>query len=325
MEIRKSIAEHQALQRQKIQDSFEKGIYTNNSENRKKGRVGQHYGGEEKKEEVKKDTSNPDNLSAKEVLHEAFSKGGAYEGQDTLDIYSSGGYYNPTWTPERAKLHDGLVDKYLKTGSKQKGGQTVSVMMGGAPASGKSSVIKAGLMDIPDGLIQIDADAMKAELPEYKEAVKAHNAAGAPFAHEESSYLTKKVLREGTQKGFGVLVDGTGNTSIESVKKKVKSIRDAGHRVVANYVTLDVELALSNNLARYKKTGRLVPEKYVRGVSRNIPNIIESAIKQNVFDELHLFDTNINGKPRKILDMVDGELTIHDQKLYETFLKQKGE
>lgn len=45
MEIRKAIEEHQALQRQKIQDSFEKGIYKDNAENKHKHRVGQHYGG----------------------------------------------------------------------------------------------------------------------------------------------------------------------------------------------------------------------------------------------------------------------------------------
>jgi predicted ABC-type ATPase len=100
-------------------------------------------------------------------------------------------------------------------------------------------------------------------------------------------------------------------------------IKAAGHKVIANYVTLDLNLALSNNQKRFEETGRKVPEEYVRGVSKNIPNIVVQAIKIGLFDELHLFDTNIHNQPRKILSHVDGVLTIYDQGLYDTFLKQQ--
>jgi ppGpp synthetase/RelA/SpoT-type nucleotidyltranferase len=41
-----SISQHQQLQKQKIADSFEKGTYVDNAENKAKHRVGNHYGGE---------------------------------------------------------------------------------------------------------------------------------------------------------------------------------------------------------------------------------------------------------------------------------------
>jgi hypothetical protein len=47
MEVKESILEQQKLQRQKIEDSFEKGTYVDNSENKRKHRVGQHWGKDE--------------------------------------------------------------------------------------------------------------------------------------------------------------------------------------------------------------------------------------------------------------------------------------
>lgn len=266
-----------------------------------------------------------DSMKPAQVIEEAFKEGGLFEGKDTLDIYKEGGYYGDgEWTPKRKELHDNIVKNYLSKGKKPKGKVPVSIMMGGAPASGKSSVIKAGLLDVPDGLITIDADEMKAQLPEYKEMAANKDHRGAAFAHEESSYLSKRVLGEATGEGYGILMDGTGNTSPESVKKKVAMIKKAGHRVVANYVTLDLELSLKNNEDRFKKTGRKVPESYVKKVNKNIPNIVEKALSGELgFDELHLYDTNINGKPRKILEYNDGKLTMHDQALYDNFMKKK--
>lgn len=241
------------------------------------------------------------------------------EGKDSLMMHIG---KDGNFTPERQKLHDQIVSEFLKNGKVYKKGDVkVSVMMGGAPANGKSSVIKSGAVSIPDGLVGIDADEIKAKLPEYQHMAKAKDSRGAAFAHEESSYLSKRIMKEAASKDMGALIDGTGNTSIDSVRKKVKMLKDAGHRVVANYVFLDLDVALKNNEDRFKATGRKVPESYVRKVHGNVPNIIRQAVEEGLFDEIHLYDTNINGKPRKMMDYTDGKQTVHDEKLFANFNK----
>ena len=43
-------------------------------------------------------------------------------------------------------------------------------------------------------------------------------------------------------------------------------------------------------------------------------------IEKPIYDELYLWDTNINGKPRLILSLANGLLKIEDNDLYLRFL-----
>ena len=233
-------------------------------------------------------------------------------------IYSREGVYRD----DRAALHGQIIEEYI---GKSNGKSDYVYMLGGAPANGKSTLVDSGLLPHPKGALVIDPDKLKAMIPEYgvmtgsgsQELIRQ----AANFAHEESSMLGKRIQAEAYKRDISVVVDGVNGGSIEKVSKKIDGIRKmSGKKVRADYVTLDTDLSLELAQKRAKKTGRVVPESFIRSSNRNIAELIPQLIEQNVFDELYLWDTNVNGTPRLILKLVDGVLHVESPELYEKFL-----
>ena len=236
----------------------------------------------------------------------------------TQDIFSRNGIYNES----RSRLHDDIVKAYLGNAKVK---SDYVYMLGGAPANGKSTLVDSGLLPHPKGALVIDPDKVKSMIPEYQKMITSGDktliAAAANFVHEESSLLGKRIQKEAFNRGVATIVDGVNDGSFEKVAEKVSKIREmSGKRIRADYVSLDTDLSLKLAQLRAEKTGRVVPESYIRSCNSEISKIIPKAVKNAVFDELYLWDTNINGTPRLILKMIDGELSIESRKLYESFL-----
>ena len=238
----------------------------------------------------------------------------------TQDVFSRNGIYNES----RSRLHDDIVKAYLGNAKVK---SDYVYMLGGAPANGKSTLVDSGLLPHPKGALVIDPDKVKSMIPEYQKMITSGDktliAAAANFVHEESSLLGKRIQKEAFNRGVATIVDGVNDGSFEKVAEKVSKIREmSGKRIRADYVSLDTDLSLKLAQLRAEKTGRVVPESYIRSCNSEISKIIPKAVKNSVFDELYLWDTNINGTPRLILKMVDGELSIESRKLYESFLNK---
>lgn len=261
--------------------------------------------------------------SVESIVKEAFSENGAFKGMSTMEIFAD---KSGEFTEERRKLHSKIIDKAFE-GKKpnKKGAQITSIMMGGAPSSGKSTLVESGLIGIHKDMVHIDADMVKAQIPEYQLMSAQNNPFGASFTHKESSKVTEAILSKATKEGYSALLDGTGNKSYEHLKSRVDVLKKAGHKVVAKYVTMDTALSLKLNQLRFKKTGRLVPNEFVKEVNKNIATVLLQAIENKLFDELTLYDTNIEGKPRKVLTFTNGKLDIHSQNLYKNFLRKRDE
>lgn len=90
----------------------------------------------------------------------------------------------------------------------------------------------------------------------------------------------------------------------------------------ADYVSLDTDLSIKLATIRAEKTGRDVPLSYIRKMNKEISVLVPKLIDNKVFDELYLWDTNINGKPRLILKQIKGKLEIKDKDLYRRFLNK---
>lgn len=56
-------------------------------------------------------------------------------------------------------------------------------------------------------------------------------------------------------------------------------------------------------------------------MNKEIPKVLPRLMKENIYDEIYLWDTNENGKPRLILKHIDGKTEIFDNDLYR-FLKK---
>lgn len=229
------------------------------------------------------------------------------------------------WSAERVKLHDAIIEDALRN-VPESANPTV-YMMGGGPASGKSSVLNSSRVDIPRHRVDIDPDAIKAKLPEYQAMLAAGDSRAAAFAHAESSYLSQRMMDEATARNLDVLLDGTGDKSLEELTSRIGRYRQNGHRVVAHYVTVDTELAVARSEARAAETGRRVPPSYIRQAHAEISDVMPQAMNQGAFDELTLWDTDVplNTDPNLILTHGDGLTTIHDERRWQDFLAKANQ
>lgn len=238
----------------------------------------------------------------------------------TQDVFSREGVY----CESRRKLHDDIIKSYLGDVNAK---SDYVYMLGGAPANGKSTLVDSGLLPHPKGSLVIDPDRIKSMIPEYQKMISSGDktlvAAAANFVHEESSLIGKRIQNEAFIRGVSTVIDGVNDGSFEKVAEKVSKIRGVtGKLIRADYVSLDTDLSLKLARLRAEKTGRVVPESYIRSCNSDISKLIPKAVKSGVFDELYLWDTNINGTPRLILKMVDGKLSVVSKELYKSFLNK---
>lgn len=238
------------------------------------------------------------------------------KGLDTFEQHQ----VNGKWSPERQKLHKQIVDQHFK--GKKPVKNPIAYVLGGGPASGKSSIIKGGHVSIDDNTVHIDSDAIKGMLPEYQQMVDAKDHRAASHVHEESSYIAKMIQAKASGGSYHTLLDGTGNSSLESLSGKVAAMRKAGQRVVAQYVTVPTEIALQRNIERAKKTGRLPPESMLRACHASVSKIVPEAVNAGLFDEFALWDTE-NGVVQ-VASIEGGKFVVHDQALWKKFL-DKGQ
>lgn len=224
------------------------------------------------------------------------------------------------YDPDRAALHDSYIAKQTD------GAISVEVpefrVMGGGPASGKSSVIRSGDVTLPDGHVLVNADDAKEMIPEYVAGAKVANVRAAEFVHEESSDMAKRLTSESLRSGYNTVLDGVGNGSLEALAGKIAKARANGaQRIVGDYVTVDTDEAVRRAIARGKKSGRHVPETVIRETHATVSDTFRLAADSDLFDELRLFDNN-GDTPRLIFERRNGVSRIIDPAAYESFLRK---
>lgn len=221
-----------------------------------------------------------------------------------------------SFTPERQALHDAIVRRHFQNATPV--GDPVVTVLGGGPASGKSTAI--GQLSLPKNLVHIDTDEIRAMLPEYREGLGVIKEIAA-ITHEESDVINKRIARLAIEGRYNVLMDGTGNGSLENLTKKVNGYRAGGGRVVGGYVTVDTDEAMTRMVKRGDRTGRYVPEEYLRGVHRGISEILPTAMERGLFDEVSLWDNN-GATPILVATARGKAITIYDRAAWDRFLKK---
>lgn len=225
--------------------------------------------------------------------------------------------------PEREQLHQQILTDLFKDAYPVKSGNPTFYVMGGGPASGKSTVINAGGVKLPKNIVSVDSDAIKGMLPDYRDMVASKNPIAASFVHEESSSLAKRAMEIAQKNGYNSMLDGTGDGSVKSLMKKIAQAREGGSQVVGYYVTCPTEEALRRATARAMKTGRVVNDHIITSTHQKVSQILPECAKY--FDRVELYDTM--GGVKLIAVGGDGSgLTAKTgmEKLFRDFLK-KGE
>ncbi len=239
--------------------------------------------------------------------------------EGTMDAYTDA---DGNWWEMRETLHENIIEEGLSKATPVE--EPIVHFMGGGPASGKGTAIRQGLIDVPDNIVVVDADEIKDALPEYKALIDDRSSRAAAYVHEESSYLSKEMFQESIDSGRNTQLDGTGDSSLEKLRSKVASAREAssakgGTKVIADYITIDTEEAVRRARRRAIQTGRSVPEEVVRQTHASISKIFPDILDENLFDDIKLWDTAFD-PPKLILRKVDGVLEIYDEAAYERFL-----
>lgn len=226
---------------------------------------------------------------------------------------------NGNWTPERARMHEAMVETLLKGHRPQK--NPVATFFGGGPASGKSALTGAA----PDA-VKIDPDNFKEQIPEYNDMRNAGRKDAAPTVHQESSHIAHLAMQRARERRLNYILDGTGDSSYEKMASKVEAAKKAGYVVHGRYATLDPDEAVKRAEKRAQRTGRVVPEPVLRATHASVSRVFAEAVKKGLFDGVQLFDNNVpKGSPaRKIAELVDGDFKVLDETAWEKFLL-KGE
>lgn len=239
---------------------------------------------------------------------------------DHLVPDGTGGY---RLTPERAALHEAIIEKRLKDKPSQD--EPVFVMMGGGGGAGKGTLLDSGkLDDLPDAKsrVHIDSDEIKMEIPDYSRLVgEGRKTEVAGWTHEESSIIGKEIQRRAVQNRNHILLDGTGDSSEDSLRRKIAGPREAGYRVRGEYVTAPTLQAWEQNIGRASRGPRgLVPPSSLVEAHKSVSRIVPKMA--NEFDEFRLWDST-DGRGQQVAIATatrGGNLRVTDRVRYQRFL-----
>ena len=138
----------------------------------------------------------------------------------------------------------------------------IAYIMGGGGASGKGTIkrLLQSTGQIPSsGLLELDPDEIKLEIPEYKQIVAAGDWRAANVVHEESSAIAKRVLAKAISKPqYDLVYDVTLGDPVKAAVS-LRALKAAGYEINLYGVVVDPVLALARADARARTTGRYVP------------------------------------------------------------------
>jgi predicted ABC-type ATPase len=234
-------------------------------------------------------------------------------GVDTLHQFSDGkGHF----TKERVALHDEIISKFLSTATEVANPE--ALILGGGPGTGKSTLVSLEGLHKPNTLL-INTDDIRALLPELKEGKPAF------FSHEEASHIGKQLRIAAGKRN--ILLDGTGDSSLENLGGKVAMMRASGHSIVAEYVNAPTEVALERAQQRAARTGRQVPVTVLRETHAAVSRVFPEAVRQGLFDKARLWDVSgpKGSKPTLVVSSIGKKMTIHNEKLWQEFLAKGHE
>lgn len=255
---------------------IDKGIYKNNFLNRKLGRVGQKYGKDKEEEELKFDV----NLSTDEQ------------------------YFNKStnsWDERRVKsVHIPIIEKYTK-GIKSHENPVVTLMMG-APSSGKGTVRNSINNNYNFGDVTVDPDDIKkVDLKkDYDKYQQENISTAASMVHEESSYLTKKIIDKLIDKKANFTIDKVFS-EYDALNRQIQQLVDKGYKVNIVYASLPKEIAYKRMLERGKKEGRYISESYFNKAHDNIVKTFDRIKNDSRLNSIRQYSTNVKIGEKPVL------------------------
>ena len=266
-------------------------------------------------------------------------------------------------TDERRALHDAIMDSEFAGKTGVTGRDPTYTFLGGGGASGKSSILKSGQVEVPtrtgDKLnhsrtsIEINSDDLKMKIPEYDALVDGGSARtmakvggadveynpglspnpdarfkAASFVHEESSMLSKAINARALGVGLDIVLDGTADGKPGAQGARIDQIAKIGAASGHNYQTKLVIVSVETDIAVDRSMARAF------GSSRLVPEeTLRSAHSSasRAFTETQDMYSSVEGyytgtRPAtKFMEGGNGKITVVDQKQYDGFIAKATE
>lgn len=155
------------------------------------------------------------------------------------------------------------------------GEKPTAILTMGGPASGKGVILDklhANGLD-KTHYIHVDPDEVKKALPEYKAQVPEHSGrtfmGAAAQVHEESSYVAKQIRDKAIEGGHHLIIDGTGGNAQKFIEL-MDHLKSKGYDVHVHHPDLGEEEGVKRALSRAERSGRHVPEPFIRDTYQKI-------------------------------------------------------
>jgi predicted ABC-type ATPase len=236
---------------------------------------------------------------------------------DSLSIGILSQKMNNSPTKARRQYEERIIEEALAKGTKSDKPQ--AIMMVGGPASGKSTLIK----DMnTKGFVTVDADEIKAKLPEFLIGVGLGDKGIANSVHQTSARISSEIIRRATERGLNVLVDSTG-ANLPVYKQLMDDFKARENpyniRVLAQHVPKD--LGVNRAVARAELPlsmggGRFVPRSVIESGYDKIPGNFLQIVKKA---DSAILNDGVRGKV--ISEYKDGESVSSDARAMREFVK----
>ncbi len=238
---------------------------------------------------------------------------------NTQDLHTVRGQ-NGSWsyTPEREKLHEAVIEAYLAGHSPQ----TLRKMLftAGGAGSGKTTALDV-LPDLePEDAVLIDPDDIKVLIPEYEKLIAEGDHRAVTLVHDESIDIATKLLRRVTKDGYNATMDGTGASPM--FVGRLNAALDKKYEVKVAYFNTDVPTALARIEERKKKTQRAVNPDVAWDMHRNASRIFHDVYELGI--AMDVYDTTGEMPVHVMTAEAGADLEILEQGLFDAFLA-KGE
>ena len=165
-------------------------------------------------------------------------------------------YEKNEYTPARKRLHRDIIYEFKKDLICIDREEPIAILMGGSPASGKSTFLKKyAPYLLKEEIFKVDADEIRSKLPEYR----GYN---ATQTHLETKDIVTTLLSDrniGIPCRFDLIYDGTMNNT-KSYIPLINLLKKDGYKVFIVYIDrVPKDVIVKRALERYKKSGRFVP------------------------------------------------------------------
>lgn len=182
------------------------------------------------------------------------------------------------YTDSRLRLHDKLVSDVMNGKPCKVQNQPIAILTGGPPGSGKTTFLKkfAPWMDDSSKIVHIDADEIRAKLPEYK-GWNSFN------THAETRDIVNRLLDNiGNPCEHDIIYDGTMNKA-DNYRPLIAKLRGMGYKIFVIYIQVPKAVSIERAMGRYQRggaTGRYVPVEVIDEVFERGLTAYEQIIKE---------------------------------------------